>query len=1278
MKHCISPFSVSLRFVALALFPALSGHGATLIKADTATMNTAADWGGTEPGPEHIGGFNSTLSAANAASLVLGADMAFGGLIFYGGMLGPTTIGAGNTLTLGASGIDMSGAHQAVTLSNDVALAESQTWNLGRNLTANGVIGGASEATLTKSGGSLLTLTASNTYAGATLINAGTFTLNGPTAAIANSDITLAYGTTFNINSLPGIPMPSVVRGKGLTVNGATILPIGPGSNDVHDVFTGPFTIGSGYTVMTVNPDAVSYKNVRLTFGSLARPAGGGVILFRGTQLGASPLASRAAKQGNIEFVEPPALVGGGGAYGTVTNSIIPFAVGGEWNHLWNDYFVTYDSANGLRRITTYATSLTDGSTSANNVHLTAAVSGMNGVTTLNALKLGTGGSVDGTGELRLASGALLASKNSSIGTNTPGTLAFGDAEGIVSMYDSTVTLTVGSAVTGNKGMTKATLGTLSLVGPVDVGDPIRFISGTLNVGGAVTGPLSVSRSATFNLLAGAAVTGAVDLSVSSTGNSSGGTLVGSLTQDGGTFNLSAGSAVIGSLAVVGSTVNITNSAVSGEVVVGPNSRLGNLYLNNGGTVAGVVSIQSGTFNLRTGGEVSGVITNLGSFNFSGVSDYTLDTPFDGSGTLYQLSTTGTLTLRQAAGGHAIGKLAPSSGTTLELDGAGDAYTTVNNRLDPAGATFSVLGGTWDFNMGSVQNSGNIRIHGGTLTATPDSTRFSIGCANGSTFVMTGGILTVPSTVSWGLRFGNIHGAWHDSGYTFTGAQSGGLILNNGASGLEVGSLTLNKTNTYDLSGGVLYSWGGVQIGSGTNGASLASFTLRDSGKLVSRMAISGRQAYPGTRQVFDFQGGTLAAAEYQAAYLWPAAGAATGTLFNAGGTLAPGDIGTAGMTWITGNYTSAPNAVLAFDIGGAAQAYAFTNGPGYYDYVYVNGGYAALDGTLRISLINGFVPEAGHTFDVLACTGAGAALSGGFSNTPGSQVWATDGYSRLDVTNDAVNMRVRLSHYALNQWSTASGGAWTDSGVWSLSEPDGSAYAAYFGGTLTSADTVTLDTVRTLRGVAFNNAVSYTIAGSGALTLSGDATTAAQITVAEGSHTIALPLTLTDALSVEVTGAASALTLSGTVTGGQALTKTGEGVLTVSGDQALGVVTVSGGEMRMTRGTSAFDALSVANGAVFSFGTGSLTLADGLTVAVGGAFNFQVFGGGALLLARGSDGGAIDTAAEVLAAITDGRITVKGQAADVSVFVVTEEEVGGLWYVKVSLKAYGTLISLH
>jgi fibronectin-binding autotransporter adhesin len=335
-----------------------------------------------------------------------------------------------------------------------------------------------------------------------------------------------------------------------------------------------------------------------------------------------------------------------------------------------------------------------------------------------------------------------------------------------------------------------------------------------------------------------------------------------------------------------------------------------------------------------------------------------------------------------------------------------------------------------------------------------------------------------------------------------------------------------------------------------------------------------------------------------------------------------------------------------------------------------------ALDGTLRISLINGFTPDAGNTFDILTSSDSGSALSGDFSNVTDGQIWALDGYSRFDISIDTVNKRVRLSNYALNEWDSTNGGSWSDANTWSITEPNSSIYGAYFGANLTAAGTVTLNTPRTVRGVAFNNAAAYTLAGSSALTLAGDAAATSLITVIQGSHSIATALTLTDALSIDVVQETDTLTISGAMTGDQELTKIGLGTLALSGNNALGAVTVSDGTLRMADGSSTYTALDIEANATYALHTGTLTLEEGLTVS--GNFNFETYGCGTLVLTRGIDGGAIDTVDEVYTAINAGLITAKGNTADASLFAISESEINSEWSVIVRLKTDGTIIIIQ
>ena len=81
----------------------------------------------------------------------------------------------------------------------------------------------------------------------------------------------------------------------------------------------------------------------------------------------------------------------------------------------------------------------------------------------------------------------------------------------------------------------------------------------------------------------------------------------------------------------------------------------------------------------------------------------------------------------------------------------------------------------------------------------------------------------------------------------------------------------------------------------------------------------------------------------------------------------APGH--SAGRTSIFGDYTQQTDAVLDIEIGGISVISE-------YDEVQVTGT-AVLDGALQLSLINGFVPNAGNVFGILTA----GALSGVFTN---------------------------------------------------------------------------------------------------------------------------------------------------------------------------------------------------------------------------------------------------------------------------------------------------------
>jgi hypothetical protein len=106
----------------------------------------------------------------------------------------------------------------------------------------------------------------------------------------------------------------------------------------------------------------------------------------------------------------------------------------------------------------------------------------------------------------------------------------------------------------------------------------------------------------------------------------------------------------------------------------------------------------------------------------------------------------------------------------------------------------------------------------------------------------------------------------------------------------------------------------------------------------------------------FNFLGGTLHVDNY------------TGDLDNQGGTLAPGH--SAGNTNISGIYKQETPATLEIEIGGTTPGITF-------DTLHI-GSAAVLAGTLNVSLIGGFTPSAGNTFQILTATGG---ISGRFTS---------------------------------------------------------------------------------------------------------------------------------------------------------------------------------------------------------------------------------------------------------------------------------------------------------
>lgn len=124
---------------ALLVAAGPSLHAATVVKDDnTNNLDQGSSWvGGVAPGALDIATFNSVLTGAN--STVLGSNQSWLGLALID-PAGAVTIGAGNTLTLGTGGIDLSAATQNLTIQSGLTLSPGgRTFNVatGQTLAIN-------------------------------------------------------------------------------------------------------------------------------------------------------------------------------------------------------------------------------------------------------------------------------------------------------------------------------------------------------------------------------------------------------------------------------------------------------------------------------------------------------------------------------------------------------------------------------------------------------------------------------------------------------------------------------------------------------------------------------------------------------------------------------------------------------------------------------------------------------------------------------------------------------------------------------------------------------------------------------------------------------------------------------------------------------------------------------------------------------------------------------------------------------------------------------------
>ncbi len=182
-------------------------------------------------------------------------------------------------------------------------------------------------------------------------------------------------------------------------------------------------------------------------------------------------------------------------------------------------------------------------------------------------------------------------------------------------------------------------------------------------------------------------------------------------------------------------------------------------------------------------------------------------------------------------------------------------------------------------------------------------------------------------------------------------------------------------------------------------------------------------------------------------------------------------------------------------------------------------------------------------------------------------------------------------------EWNLDSSGSWSVAGNWTGGVPNSVGATANFGSIITAPRVVTVDAPMTVGSINFDNANSYTLAGTSTLTL--DASVATAINLVNGSHAISVPMVVQKDLTVTVANALNTLTVSNDVSAASAIiTKAGAGKLAAKNVRAL-ALSVNAGTIQVTAngtanrpsGTSRVFALAIASGAQLDLTNNSMVI---------------------------------------------------------------------------------------
>ena len=400
---------------------------------------------------------------------------------------------------------------------------------------------------------------------------------------------------------------------------------------------------------------------------------------------------------------------------------------------------------------------------------------------------------------------------------------------------------------------------------------------------------------------------------------------------------------------------NVTGSDFTATQLIVGNHGAGALNINNGAKL-NVPGFNSRVVLGNNAASVGSITVNGAGSTWTNANQLWIGG--SGSGTLI-IQHGGRLRCTSSAGsGNAIGTFPGASGA-VTITGPGSTWTCSNELIVGSGGdgTLTIAnGGSFINNVGFGRVGIGTSGRGSATVTGPGSTLNTVGALDvGSTgvgvlAVLNGGRVISGRSLIRGLNTGSGQVRIAGAGSTWT-VTNGPLTIGLPEPGFSTGptKLTIDPGGTVTVAHNIdLDTNGLIQLHGGT----LSANEIGLAGGLFKGQ--------------FDWTSGTLHVNLFRKA------------LTNTAGKLAPGLVN--GGAIIDGNYTQLAGADLEIAIGGTMLGTQYV-------FLWLEGG-ATLDGLLRLTLINGFVPTAAQKFTVLGSFG----ITGAFSNV-------ADGH-RLTTTN--------------------------------------------------------------------------------------------------------------------------------------------------------------------------------------------------------------------------------------------------------------------------------------